>query len=92
MKKMEFSKKLLCADYVVAVALIVCTVLFPEVDFISLDVAWIAQLGISTGAYYWKAKAENRTKVPLNVVKSLPKDMREKVDLTQIITSIIQHD
>jgi hypothetical protein len=92
MKKLEFSKKLLIADYLVAVALIVCTILFPEVDFVTLDIAWIAQLGISTGAYYWKAKTENRTKVPLNVVKSLPKDMREKVDLTQIITSIIQHD
>jgi len=90
--KMEFSKKLLIVDYLILIVLFLCTVSFPTIDFVTLTVAWIAQTGISSAFYFWKAKTENRTKVPLNVIKSLPEDMRDKIDLTQIITSIIQHE
>lgn len=90
--KMEFSKKLLILDYLILIVLFCCTVLLPEIDFITLDVAWIAQVGISSMAYYWKAKTENRIKVPFKVIESLPEDMRGDIDLTQIITTIIQHE
>lgn len=90
--KVEFSKKLLILDYLILIVLFSCTVLFPDVDFITLAVAWIAQVGISSMAYYWKAKTENRIKVPFKVVESLPEDVRDKIDLTQIITTIIQHE
>ena len=90
--KVEFSKKLLIMDYLILIVLFVFVSVFQTVDFTSIVVAWIAQIGISSTAYYWKAKNENRTKVPLKVIKSLPKDMREQVDLTQVITSIIQTD
>lgn len=90
--KVEFSKKLLILDYLILIVLFCCTVLLPEIDFITLDVAWIAQVGISSMAYYWKAKTENRIKVPFKVIESLPEDMRGDIDLTQIITSIIQHE
>lgn len=92
MKKCEFSKRLLIVDYLVLIVLFVCTIIFPAVDFVTVIVAWIAQLGISSAAYYWKAKNENRSKVPLKVVESLPPEMREQIDLTQVITSIIQSD
>lgn len=90
--KTEFSKKLLIVDYLFTVVLFVCAVLFPAVDFTTIIVAWVAQLGISSAAYYWKAKHENRAKVPLKVIESLPEDVRKELDLTQIITSIIQSD
>ena len=89
---MEFSKKLLIVDYIVLGWLVVSAVLFPEIDFIALCVAWIAQTGVSSAAYYWKAKTENRTKVPIMVIQSLPRSMRDKLDLTQVITSIIEHE
>lgn len=92
MKKVEFSKKLLIVDYLILIVLFICAVVFPSVDIVSIIVAWIAQLGISSAAYYWKAKNENRAKVPLKVIESLPAEMREQIDLTQIITSIIQSD
>lgn len=92
MKKTEFSKILLYADYLTMVVLIFLTIKFPEIDFITLDVAWIAQIGVSSGFYYWKAKSDNRTKVPINVIKSLPKSMRDDLELTPIIVSIIQGD
>lgn len=92
MKKVEFSKKLLIADYLILIVLFICAVVFPAVDIVTIIVAWVAQLGISSAAYYWKAKNENRAKVPLKVIESLPTEMREQIDLTQVITSIIQSD
>lgn len=90
--KCEFSKKLLIVDYLLLIVLFICTIIFPAVDFTTIIVAWIAQLGISSTAYYWKAKSDNRTKVPLKVIESLPEDMRNQIDLTQVVTSIIQSD
>lgn len=90
--KVEFSKKLLIVDYIVLVVLFVCSICFPNVDFATVIVAWIAQLGVSSAAYYWKAKSDNRTKVPLKVIESLPADLREQIDLTEVITTIIQTD
>lgn len=88
--KLCFSKKLLIVDYLILVVLFVCAVIFQSVDFAAVIIAWIAQIGVSSAAYYWKAKNENRTKVPLKVIESLPAEIREQIDLTQIITSIIQ--
>lgn len=90
MNKQEFSKLLLCADYAIFLVLIYCTVKFPAIDFITLDVAWIAQLGVSTAAYYWKAKTENRVKIPIMVIKSLKPEIRKELNLTEVITKIIE--
>lgn len=92
MFKFEFSKKLLIVDYLILIVLLLCTGIFRDIDFTSIVIAWTAQLGVSQGAYYWKAKCENRTKVPLKVIESLPPEIRDHIDLTQVITSIIQND
>lgn len=88
--KAEFSKKLLIVDYLILIVLFVCAFIFPANNLESIIIAWIAQVGISSAAYYWKAKSENRAKIPLKVIESLPPDMREKIDLTEVITTIIQ--
>lgn len=91
--RFEFSKLLLVIDYLLLILLLLLTIVCSsKIDLTMIAVAWIAQCGISSTAYYWKAKNENRTKVPLNVVKSLPKNIREELDLTQIIISIITND
>lgn len=90
--KKEFSKKLLIVDYLILVALFLCAMIFQTVDFTTIICAWIAQVGISSAAYYWKAKSENRVKIPIKVIESLPEETREKIDLTQVITSIIQSE
>ena len=90
--KLEFSKKLLIVDYLIFGILIICAIIFQSVDFTTIIVSWIAQIGISSAAYYWKAKNDNRTKVPMKVIESLPDEIREQLDLTQIITSIIQSE
>lgn len=89
--KLETSKKLLIVDYIIALLLVLLSIIFANrVDLTTVLVSWVAQLGVSSGFYYWKAKSENRVKVPISVIESLPQEVQDKVDLTQIIISIIQ--
>ena len=90
--KLEFSKKLLIVDYAILAILVICAAIFQSVDFSTIIVAWIAQIGVSSAAYYWKAKNDNRTKVPIKVIQSLPEEIQDKLDLTQVITAIIQSE
>lgn len=92
--KLCFSKKLLIADYVILVLMVVVFFVFSLTDHDTSNCAivvgaWIAQIAISTGAYYWKAKAENLVKLPMQLLKDLPDDMREKADPNQIIASVL---
>lgn len=90
--KPEFSKKLLVIDYSILIVLFCFALFVPSLNLESIIIAWIAQVGISSAAYYWKAKSENRAKIPLKVIESLPADMQEKIDLTEVITTIIQSE
>lgn len=88
---MCFSKKLLIADYMILVMML-AMFLVPDFDTSNwgmIVVAWIAQVAISTGAYYWKAKAENLVKLPVLLLSDIPEDMREKTDPNQIISSVL---
>jgi len=91
MKRKEFSKKLLICDYIIFLLLVLCHLIWGNrVDLTAVIVAWAAQLGISSGFYYWKAKSENRTKIPIKVISSLPPEIRKEVNLTELIQSVIQ--
>ncbi len=61
-------------------------------ELATIAVAWTAQLAISTGFYYWKAKNENRIKIPMEIIKSLDEVEEDKIDLTQVITTLIEKD
>lgn len=122
MKKMKkgFSKKLLIADYVIAVVMIVvffiCVAINGvyvvnttanlikmgiDVSVISITVpfnldifgvflsTWIVQLGVSSGAYYMMAKSEHKIELPMQLINDLPKDIKESVDMTTLITSVL---
>ena len=94
MKRKEFSKRLLIADYAILGVLLLILGLLIAFDKNAADWAiacgaWIAQIAISTGAYYWKAKSENLVKLPILLLKDLPDDMREKADPNQIIASVL---
>lgn len=79
------------ADYVIL--LLMCVVyFFPGIDTLNWAIviaAWIAQLAISSGAYYWKSKSENLVKLPIAMLKDIPEDMRDKADPNQIIASVL---
>lgn len=88
MKTKEFSKKLLICDYIIFLLLVLCHLIWGNLT--EVIVAWAAQLGISSGFYYWKAKSENRTKIPIRVISSLPPEIRKEVNLTELIQTVIQ--
>ena len=88
--KLEFSKKLLIVDYILFILLCISAVIFTTVDFTVIITAWIAQVGVSSTAYYSKAKSENKTKIPMKIMETLPEAIRQELDLTTIITTILQ--
>lgn len=50
---------------------------------------WIVQLGVSSGAYYMMAKSEHKVELPMELINDLPQDVKEQVDMTQIITTVL---
>ena len=119
-KVRPFSKKLLIADYIIAVALVIgfficiaingiyskqvmdemiktgidlsyvtVPVLFPLDNFGILLGTWIAQLGISSGAYYVLIKSEHKIQLPIKLIEELPDDIKQSVDMTQVITTVL---
>ena len=119
-KKSGFSKKLLIADYMIAIILVVvffiCTYINGnyvmettnmligmgvDVSMISisppfnLDMfgiflsTWIVQLGVSSGAYYVLIKSEHKMELPMELINDLPQEIKEQVDMNQIITTVL---
>lgn len=119
-KKKGFSKKLLIADYIIAVVLVfmffICTYINGSyvmdttdkliemgMDASTITVSapfdlnifgifistWIVQLGVSSGAYYVLIKSEHKMELPIQLLNGLPKDIKEQVDVTQVITSVL---
>lgn len=119
-KKKGFSKKLLIADYAIAIVLIIaffiCThingnyimettniLIGMGVDLSSVTISppfnldifgillstWIIQLGVSSGAYYVLIKSEHKMELPIQLLNDLPEDIKEQVDVTQVITSVL---
>lgn len=119
-RRKGFSKKLLIADYAVAIFLIVVFFIYTYINGayvmetttklieIGVDVSminitppfnldmfgiflstWIIQLGVSSGAYYVLIKSEHKIELPIQLLNDLPADIKEQVDITQIITSVL---
>lgn len=87
----EFSKKLLIADYAILFLMLI-GYFMPGIDTMNWAIviaAWITQIAISSGAYYWKSKSENLVKLPIAMLKDIPEDMRERADPNQIIASVL---
>ena len=85
-----FSKWMILIDYLLMDVLIILSCF--NYELVTLAIAWTAQLAISTGFYYWKAKNENRIKIPMEIIKSMDGLQNENIDLTQIITTLIDKD
>ena len=119
-KRKGFSKKLLIADYVIAIALVlvffVCTYINGTYAMETMDKlinmgvdasmititppfnldmfgiflsTWIIQLGVSSGAYYVLIKTEHKMELPMELINNLPQDIKDQVDMTEIITSVL---
>lgn len=119
-KKKGFSKKLLIADYIIAIILMVAFFVCAYINGvysmetmntlieIGMDVSmvtvippfnldifgvflstWIIQLGVSSGAYYVLVKSEHKMELPMELINDLPQDIKEQIDMNQIITTVL---
>ena len=88
-KKMCFSKKLLIAEFMVLGLMLWLKWEDAAHDWSAEICGWFAVMAVSTGFYYWKAKSENLVKMPIQMLKDLPEDMKEKSDPNQIIASVL---
>lgn len=119
-KRKGFSKKLLIADYVIAIVLVVAFFVCTYVNGVytmettnkliemgtdvsmltitppfNLDMfgvflsTWIVQLGVSSGAYYVLIKSEHQIELPIQLLNDLPQDIKEQVDVNEIITTVL---
>lgn len=89
----NYSKSLMDRDYIIMVVLLAIMVLFAVLGIDAIYISafaglWAVQLGYSSGCYYSKAKAENMIKLPAQLLKTLPEDMKEKADPNEIIASV----
>lgn len=50
---------------------------------------WVAQLGVSTAAYLILIKSEHKIELPMRLLNELPDDIKQSVDLTQVITTVL---
>lgn len=94
MRGTTFSKKLLIAEFAIFIVLLILTVLLLKAGYDvevmgAITAAWLVPLGVSTGFYFWKSKAENLLKMAIQLLKDLPEDMKEKADPNQIIDAVI---
>lgn len=51
--------------------------------------AWIAQLGVSSYAYYSLVKRERKMEMPMMLLENLPKDIKDNLNMTEIITTVL---
>lgn len=89
----NYSKSLMDRDYIIMVVLLAIMVVFAVLGIDAIYISafaglWAVQLGYSSGCYFAKAKAENLIKLPAQLLKSLPEDMKEKADPNEIIASV----
>lgn len=50
---------------------------------------WAGQLAISSAAYYFMVKSDHRVQIPIMLINDLPQDVKNSVDMTQIIVSAL---
>ena len=51
--------------------------------------AWIAQLGISSYAFYSMTKSEHKIELPIQLLENLPEDIKDRVEMTEIVTTVL---
>lgn len=50
---------------------------------------WIGQLAISSYAYYSLVKRERKMEMPMMLLENLPKEIKDELDMTTIITTVL---
>lgn len=51
--------------------------------------AWITQLGLSSSAYYLMSRSDHKIQLPMQMLNTMPDDIKEQLDMTQVITTVL---
>lgn len=70
-------------------SLVTITPLFNLDGFGVFFSAWITQLGVSSYAYYSLVKRERKMEMPMMLLENLPKDIKDNLNMTEIITTVL---
>lgn len=93
-KKVETSKKILIASYVLAITLtvivIICTFVGIECGNITTlaSAAWI-ELSAANVFYYTMCKRLNVPKVVMGIYGDLPQELKEQVDVNNLLSNLM---
>jgi len=93
--RFEFSKLVAVASalssFILSAIIVHCTYKGIPCDNVTriTEVAWGAT-GLSNAFYFNKAKAENVPKNIFRLYKGLPKELRDGIDINQLISTLIQ--
>lgn len=84
--KMETSKKIILASYVIAITLSLIVIVGSFLNYNVSDITTIAALvwgevAVSNSFYYKKSAKEN----VLKIAKHIPKEFKEQVDINQLL-------
>ena len=50
---------------------------------------WIAQLGISSGAYYMMSKSDHKIQLPMAMLNTMPDNIKQQLDMTAVVTTVL---
>lgn len=50
---------------------------------------WIAQLGVSSGAYYMMSRSDHKIQLPMAMLNTIPDEIKSQLDMNQIITTLL---
>lgn len=51
--------------------------------------AWITQLGLSSGAYYLMSRSDHKIQLPMQMLNTIPDEIKDQLDMTQVITTVL---
>lgn len=94
MKKMETSKKILLASYIIGITLtlivIICTFAGIECSNITTlaSAAWL-EISASNVFYYNMNKRLNVPKVVMGIYTDLPSELKEQVDVNTLLNNLV---
>ncbi len=63
-----------------------------DVSTLSIIVGtWVAQLGISSTAYYILIRSDHKIEYPIRMINELPDDIKDKIDYDNLIANVLSN-
>lgn len=60
-------------------------------SYVTFMTAWIAQVGVSSAAYYVMTRSDHKIELPMRMINTLPDEIKEQVNMNELITAVLQN-